>query len=156
MINIATTPEALQIAANILLAKAYVQPCGDLRALFWVNKSNEIEWVIGYTAFIGKTCQMHVVNLTEHTTPRNLIFAAFDFPFNYLGIEKVFGVVNSNNERAMKYDQKLGFKEVQRFVGMHDDGGDIVLFGMDKADCRWIAEYKDEIKLVAQRVICVG
>lgn len=142
MINLATTPEALQIAAEILLRKAYVQPCGDLKALFWVNKDNEIEWVVGYTAFIGKTCQMHVVNLGDKPTPRNLLFAAFDYPFNYLGIEKVFGVVNSKNEHAAKYDQKLGFKEVQRFEGMHDDGGDIVLYAMDKADCRWIRELK--------------
>ena len=155
MIQIALDPQALQVAANILLREVGVEPCGDLKAIFWVNKDNEIEWVVGYTAFIGKTCQMHVVNITEHATPRNLLFAAFDYPFNYLGVEKVIGIVNSNNERAMKYDQKLGFKEVQRFKGMHDDGGDIVLFAMDKTDCRWIAEYKDEIKLVAQRIICV-
>lgn len=142
MIQLALSPEALQIAANILWEKAYVQPCGDLKAMFVVNKDNEIEWVIGYTAFIGKTCQMHVVNVKGKHTPRELLFAAFDYPFNYLGIEKAFGVVNSKNEHAMNYDQKLGFKEVQRFEGMHDDGGDIVLFAMDKADCKWIRELK--------------
>jgi len=142
MINVATTPEALQLAAVILLKEAYVQPCGDLKAMFWVDENNEIEWVIGYTAFIGKTCQMHVVNLEGKSTPKGLLFGAFDYPFNYLGIEKVFGVVNSKNEKAIKYDQKLGFKEVQRFEGMHDDGGDIVLFAMDKADCKWIRELK--------------
>jgi len=142
MINVATTPEALQLAAEIMLQRIYVQPCGDLKALFWVNKSDEIEWVVGYTAFIGKTCQMHVVNLKGNATPRQLLFAAFDYPFNYMGIDKVLGVVNSKNEHAMKYDQKLGFKEVQRFEGLHDDGGDIVLFAMDKADCKWIREHK--------------
>ena len=149
MIQIALDPQALQYAASILLAKAHVQPCGDLKALLWVNKDNEIEWVVGYTAFIGKTCQMHVVNLAGKPLNRAFIFGAFDYPFNYLGVEKTFGVVNSKNKVAINFDKKLGFKEVQRFDGMHDDGGDIVLLTMDKADCKWIAEYKDEIKLVA-------
>jgi RimJ/RimL family protein N-acetyltransferase len=149
MIQMALDPQALQIAANMLLREVGVEPCGDLKAIFWVNKDNEIEWVVGYTAFIGKTCQMHVVNLCGKPINRAFIHAAFDYPFNYCGIEKVLGVVNSNNVDAMRFDQKIGFKEVQRFEGLHDDGGDIVLFAMDKTDCRWIAEYKDEIKLVA-------
>jgi hypothetical protein len=140
MICSAQTPEARQIASDILLREVGVQPCGDLQALFWVGEQDKIEWVIGYTAFIGKTCQMHMVNLKGGYTPKQLLKASFDYPFNQLGIEKAFGIVNSNNVKAMEYDQKLGFKEAVRFAGMHDDGGDLVVFEMDKADCRWIRE----------------
>jgi hypothetical protein len=140
MICSAQTPEARQIASDILLKEIGVQPCGDLQALFWVDEQDKIEWVIGYTAFIGKTCQMHMVNLKGGYTPKQLLKASFDYPFNQLGIEKAFGIVNSNNVKAMEYDQKLGFKEAVRFAEMHDDGGDLVVFEMDKADCRWIRE----------------
>jgi hypothetical protein len=140
MICSAQTPEARQIASDILLREVGVQPCGDLQALFWVDEQDKIEWVIGYTAFIGKTCQMHMVNLKGGYTPKQLLKASFDYPFNQLGIEKAFGIVNSNNVKAIQYDQKLGFKEAVRFAGMHDDGGDLVVFEMDKSDCRWIRE----------------
>ena len=140
MICSAQTPEARQIASDILLREVGVQPCGDLQAIFWVNDQNQIEWVIGYTAFIGKTCQMHMVNLKGGYTPKQLLKSAFDYPFNQLGIEKAFGIVNSLNEKAMEYDQKLGFKEAVRFAGMHEDGGDLVVFEMNKSDCRWIRE----------------
>ena len=140
MICSAQTPEARQIASDILLREVGVQPCGDLQALFWVGEQDKIEWVVGYTAFIGKTCQMHMVNLKGGYTPKQLLKASFDYPFNQLGIEKAFGIVNSTNVKAMEYDQKLGFKEAVRFAGMHDDGGDLVVFEMDKADCRWIRE----------------
>jgi hypothetical protein len=136
----AQSAEAKNIAASILSKEIGVQPCGDLQALFWVDDENKIEWVIGYTAFIGKTCQMHMVNLKGGYTPKGLLFGAFDFAFNHCGLEKVFGIVNSNNVKAMEYDQKLGFKEAVRFDGVHDDGGDLVVFQMDKADCRWIKE----------------
>ena len=92
--------------------------------------------------FIGKTCQIHVVNFQKKYTPRKLLFAVFDYAFNKAGVETLIGVVNSNNEKAMKYDQNLGFKEVCRLEGMHDDGGDLVLFQMKKADCRFIREKK--------------
>jgi hypothetical protein len=142
MIQSAQSYEAKQIASDILLREVGVQPCGDLEALFWVNEDNKIEWVIGYTAFIGKTCQMHMVNLKGGYTPKKLLFSAFDYPFNYRNLEKVFGLVDSNNIRAMEYDQKLGFKEAIRFAEMHDSGGDLVVFEMNKADCRWIKERK--------------
>jgi hypothetical protein len=142
MLQSAQSLEAKQIAANILLSEIGVQPCNDLQALFWVDQDNNIEWVIGYTAFIGKTCQMHMVNLKGGYTPKGLLFGAFDFPFNHCGLEKVFGIVNSKNTKAMEYDQKLGFKEALRFEGMHDNGGDLVVLHMDKADCKWIVERK--------------
>lgn len=142
MIQSAQSYEAKQKASEILLREVGVQPCGDLEALFWVNEDNKIEWVIGYTAFIGKTCQMHMVNLKGGYTPKKLLFSAFDYSFNYRGLEKVFGLVDSNNIRAMQYDQKLGFKEAIRFPEMHDSGGDLVVFEMNKADCRWIKERK--------------
>jgi RimJ/RimL family protein N-acetyltransferase len=142
MIQMALDPQALQIAANILLREVGVEPCGDLKAIFWVNKDNEIEWVVGYTAFIGKTCQMHVVNLKGKPINRALVQAAFDYPFNYCGIEKTFALVNGNNEKAMNFDLKLGFKEELRYKGLHEGGGDIVLLTMDKADCKWIRELK--------------
>jgi len=140
MLQSAQSLEAKKIAANILLNNIGVEPCNDLQALFWVDQDNNIEWVIGYTAFIGKTCQMHMVNLKGGYTPKGLLFGAFDFPFNHCGLEKVFGIVNSKNTKAMEYDQKLGFKEALRFEGMHDNGGDLVVLHMDKADCKWIVE----------------
>ena len=142
MLQSAQSFEAKQRAAEILLEHVGVQPCGDLQALFWVDEENKIEWVIGYTAFIGKTCHMHMVNLKGGYTPKGLLFGAFDFPFNYLGIEKAIGVLNSLNTKAVEYDKKLGFTEIVRLEGMHDDGGDLIVMEMNKADCRWIKERK--------------
>jgi RimJ/RimL family protein N-acetyltransferase len=150
MLQSAQSYEAKQRAAEILLEHVGVQPCGDLQALFWVDEENKIEWVVGFTAFIGKTCQMHVINLVDSYTPKGLLFAAFDYPFNYLGVEKITAIVNSLNTRAMNYDKKLGFTEVVRLEGMHDDGGDLVVLEMNKVDCRWIRErVKHETELVS-------
>jgi RimJ/RimL family protein N-acetyltransferase len=83
-----------------------------------------------------------MVNLKGGYTPKGLLFGAFDFPFNHLGVEKAIGILNSLNTRAVEYDKKLGFTEVVRLEGMHDDDGDLVVMEMNKADCRWIKERK--------------
>lgn len=146
-----TDPETKKIAAQILLDKVGVQPCGDFQGLLWVDpKTFAVDWVVGYTSFLGKTCQMHMVKLKDAKyTPKKLIWASFDYPFNQLGLEVVFGVLNGNNTIAVKYDRHLGFKEVQRFPGVHDDGGDMILMAMNKADCRWIKESRNEDRMVA-------
>lgn len=150
MLVVAITPEQRQLAAEILLREVGVQTCGDQQAIFWVDEENsQIDWVVGYTGFIGKTCQMHMVSFKGGFTPRKLLAAAFDYPFNQLNLELVFGVVNSGNEKAMKYDKHLGFTEAIRFPGVHDNGGDIVLFKMEKAQCRWIKGAKQNEELVA-------
>lgn len=138
-----TSPELKQLAAEILNKEIYVKPTQDLQAIFWCNPETKvIEWCIGFDSFIGKTCQIHVVNFQKKYTPRKLLFAVFDYAFNKACVETLLGVVNSNNEEAMKYDKNLGFKEVYRLKDMHDDGGDLVLFEMKKADCRFIREKK--------------
>jgi hypothetical protein len=35
-------------------------------------------------------------------------------------------------------DLHLGFRELYRLPGMHDDGADLVLLGMTKSECRYI------------------
>jgi RimJ/RimL family protein N-acetyltransferase len=139
-----TTPELQELAAEILNKEIGVKPTSDLQAIFWANPDTKvIEWCVGFDSFLGKTCQIHVVNFNKKYTPRKLLSAVFEYAFNTAGRETLIGIVNSNNEQAMKYDQHLGFKEVHRFKGMHDDGGDLVIFEMKKDECRFIKELKD-------------
>ena len=141
MLIVADSPELKELAAEILLKEIGVQPSADQQSILWANPETKvIEWCIGFTNFIGKTCQIHVVNFNKKYTPRKLLWATFDYPFRQLGLESLIGIVNSNNEQAMKYDQNLGFKEVHRFVGLHDNGGDIVIFEMKKDECRFVKE----------------
>ena len=139
-----TTQELRELAGEILNKEVGVKPTSDLQAIFWCNpETNVIEWCVGFDSFLGKTCQIHVVNFNKKYTPRKLLSAVFEYAFKTAGVETLIGIVNSNNEQAMKYDQHLGFKEAYRFEGMHEDGGDLVVFEMKKDECRFIKELKD-------------
>lgn len=144
MLIAANTPELRQLASEILFKEINVNPSANQQALMWANPETKvIEWCVGYTDFFGKTCQAHIVNLGRKCTPKKLLWAMFDYPFNQIGIEVIIGIVNSSNESAMKYDQNLGFTEKCRFENVHDDGGDMVIFSMKKSECRFIKELKN-------------
>lgn len=98
------------------------------------------KWIVAYDDWLGTTCQLHMTSETGYLAPAKLIKAVFHHAFVVLKRTHVLGVVNSLNTRAMRFDQWLGFKEVYRIPGAHLGGGDIVLFQMTPAECRWLAK----------------
>lgn len=141
MVVVPKTQEHENLAARILYERALVQPTNDLKSLLWYSKRGTIDWVVGYTAWIGKTVQMHVACVGEYRyTPKPLLSFAFDYPFNQRGVDIVFGIVNSLNDNVLKFDLKLGFKEKMRWGNVHDDGGDLILLEMRKENCKWIGQ----------------
>lgn len=139
------TPEQANHLAALLERHAGVQKSTDLKVMGWVDPENldEVLMVVGFNSFIGKTCQIHVAMLNGfHSTPREVLRVAFSHAFDEFKVEKLIGIVNSKNERAMNYDFRLGFKEMFRMPGMHDHGGDIVMLVMTRGDCRYLQQKK--------------
>ena len=126
-----------------LTSRALVQPTPDLRVLGWVTE-NKLRMVVGLNAFIGSVCQIHVAMENGFKfTPQEMLEYVFHQIFNVLEIKQLLGVVNSFNEHAMKYDLHLGFSEIARLPGMHDEGGDLVLLGMKADQCKYLNMNKE-------------
>lgn len=129
-------------AMELLRFSTGTVPSGDMQFFIWTRDSLPL-MVVCFNAFIGKTCQMHVATKPGYKfTPRAMLDAVFKYAFIERGCERILAVVNSRNEPAMRYDQHVGFYEMMRMGGMHDDGGDMVLLAMDKAECKYLP--KDE------------
>ena len=83
-----------------------------LKLWFGWTKKGYIRWVVGYNNFLGRSVQMHIASIKGYETrPRQLLYAAFDFPFNVLHVDLLIGVINSMNVHALNFDLKLGFRE---------------------------------------------
>jgi len=149
VIVVATTPELYRVAKHLLFKHAHVKPTSEMQAVLWIDpETDDIEWVVAYDGFVGKCCQMHVVNVAGKSAPRKMLWACFHYPFEQAGLKAVMGIVDSNNEKAMRFDKHLGFKELVRLDGMHMDGGDLVLMKMEKHECRWLklgARYEKQL-----------
>jgi L-amino acid N-acyltransferase YncA len=126
------------VMANFLHDHAHVQFSPDLKMIGWMS-AGELQMVVGFNLWLGSTCQGHVACLPHFRfCPRSMIEAAFRYVFDTAKREMVIVVVNSKNHRAMKMDQQLGFREFSRLPEMHEDGGDLVLMGMTREQCRFL------------------
>jgi hypothetical protein len=136
------TPDQANVLASFLHKHAHVAVSTDMKCMAWVEtagKDAQLCLVVGFNAFMGSVCQMHVAMAPGyHFTPQEMLRATFDHAFNSFKVKKLIGIVNSKNEKAMKYDQHLGFVEEHRMPGLHDDGGDIVILSMTREQCKYL------------------
>jgi RimJ/RimL family protein N-acetyltransferase len=93
--------------------------------------------VIAYSNYQEKSCCMHVAAIAPNWSSRDLLWAAFDYPFNKLKVKVILAIVASTNEEALKLDRHLGFVDKAYIEDAHVDG-DLVILAMRKEDCRWL------------------
>jgi len=134
------------ILAAFMEKHALIRHTSDAKYIGWVNAnplSPELLGAVCFNTFLGATCQLHVAMKDDyHYTPREMLSTVMDIAFNRFNVAKLLGVVNSRNEKAMRFDKHLGFVEEYRMQGMHDNGGDIVIFSMTRTQCRYLRQSK--------------
>jgi RimJ/RimL family protein N-acetyltransferase len=83
-------------------------------------------------------CVVHLAGVGKRWLNREYLFSCCDYMFNQMGCKVVIGLVDVDNEKAMKFDIHFGFVEVAR---IKDGAGDcdLVILELRKENCRWLA-----------------
>lgn len=66
-----------------------------------------------------------------------MLFVAFDYPFNQLQVNKIFGEIKRSDEETLKFAFKAGFKAEAGLEGVYPDD-DMVIVALYRADCRFL------------------
>lgn len=117
----------------------------ELDMVWTPENSSTIGWIengeivngVWYEDFNGKSVTCHIV--LKKPLNRRYLAIIFDYPFIQLGVSKIIGPVKSNNQKAIDFDKKLGFKEEARLLDAFPDA-DLIFFVMNKEDCRFLGE----------------
>lgn len=91
---------------------------------------------------------MHVAGIGNWIT-RELLFAAFDYPFTQCDIEHIIGPVAANNHRALRFNKHLGFEVLHRLRDGFEHGVDLVVMRMARHQCRWLVKLERKHELQA-------
>lgn len=90
-----------------------------------------------YEGYCGNSINMHVAAVGgKRWMNRRILFAAFDYPFNQLKVDRVTGLVPDSNEAAKRFDEHLGFVREGVLRRGADDGSDLIVYGMLREECR--------------------
>lgn len=107
-------------------------------------------WVRGgviYTSYTTSAIWMHVAGRDETWITKEMLWAAFHYPFTQLGCQRVYGMVEEANLPALNFDLKLGFQVLTALPYLFASGPGLVVF-MDRETCRW---HKRKPRALAQK-----
>lgn len=105
-----------------------------------ISRVTEEGYLMGgflYTGFTGAAIWIHMAGFAKNWCSRELLAVCFDYPFNQLKVDKVFGSVASTNQLAYDLDIRGGWKEVTRIPGVVY-GGDMIVLSMSRPECKWL------------------
>lgn len=138
----ALTMEEKQAMLGFLRAhEVLLPPSADFQAFGTVSNETEcLMGVVAFNGFWGHVCTMHTAG-EGNWVSRALIWRCFDYPFRQLGLRAVLAPVAASNHRALKFDTRLGFREVHRIPGGWDGSADdLVVLQLLREDCKWLGK----------------
>lgn len=143
---IAQPREAIARFVSYKIGQAHL-PWGEFTAL-GLAKDGELVAGVVYNHWSETNVCMHVGAVGKYWLTPEFLFAAFDYPFNQVGVRRVTGLVPKKNRQARKFDEHLGFKlEGSMRQALADD--DLLVYGLLRQECRYIS--KDFMDRIARR-----
>jgi RimJ/RimL family protein N-acetyltransferase len=112
--------------------------CEDSQGIVAYNDAGKIVAMAVFDGFTVDSCTAHVGITNPLVIRAGFLNEVFDHLFNTCDLKRVFGLVPSNNTKALKFDLKIGFTEVARIPDGFETGVDYAVVRLDKEDCRWI------------------
>lgn len=111
---------------------------------FVAYRGTDIAGVVVFDSWSPNACMAHIAIEDPFILRHGLLEACCDFVFNHAGRDVVIGLVPANNEKALRFDQHIGFTEAYRIKDGYSRGTDYVLMEMRRETCRWIKQ-KDSL-----------
>lgn len=92
---------------------------------------------IVYTDYSRYNICMHIAAEGKRWMSKSFLFAAFDYPFRQIEVDRVTAFVASTNAASRRFVEHIGFSNEGRMRKAHH-GDDLIVYGMLRDECRWI------------------
>jgi RimJ/RimL family protein N-acetyltransferase len=70
---------------------------------------------------------------SAHSLSKQFLRAVMSYPFDTVGVRAIYGLTPRDLDRAIRFNKKIGFKEIAETV-------DCVLLELRREDCRFLKE----------------
>lgn len=120
-----------------LTERTRYRPASDFRAIEAVDEAGTIAGLVGFDHWNPNSAQIHVA-LDRPALCRNLIRAAFEFPFLQAGRGVLIALVAEMNSKSLNLAKRFGFTVAHRVADGWASGVDLLVMELRKENCRWI------------------
>lgn len=141
MIVHARTPEQEEHLAAFIARAIGMEPkklVGDMpyHALASI-RADKLMGVVLFTSFREQSIEAHVCGEPGWVTRADLA-EMFGYPFQHLGVLRVWSVIARNNKPARSFIERLGFKVKAVLDDEFGEGKDGILYAMRRKECTWL------------------
>lgn len=91
-----------------------------------------------FSHYTGESIAIHSAGWHPRWINRDMLFVTFDYPFNQLGVKRIFGQVPEDNLHAQEFNVNLGFKYVARVEGVFKHNIACMVMCMERDECRFL------------------
>lgn len=91
---------------------------------------------VAYQGYTGGNIFVH--QAVDVRPPRKYWWAVTDYPFNKLKCDRITGLVDSTNQRALALNKHVGFKVEATLEKAGRNKSDLVVMVLWKEDCRFL------------------
>lgn len=118
--------------------------CGDTHGFIMFNDSGTPQAAVVFDTVTPEAMNVHMVVENPMALRHGLLQTAAEHAFLKRGKKRLFGLVPDNNQKALKLNKHIGWREVTRIPDAIREGVGIVVMRIDKEGCRWLPEIKEE------------
>lgn len=106
-----------------------------------LERDNKIVAGVIYDNYNGINIFAHIAIKGKIT--RNFLWYMHHYPFMELKVDRVTGLIPSNNKKVIRFVEKLGAHREGTMRNAHPDG-DLLVYCLFRKDCKYLGIYKDE------------
>lgn len=114
--------------------------CEDTQGLVVYGDTDEIQAMAVFDSFTVDSCTVHWAVANPMVLRNGFLQEIARHLFVTCGRTRIFGLVPSNNEKALKFDLHVGMREVARIPDAVRTGVDYIVLCMTKQECRWLPD----------------
>ena len=112
--------------------------CEDSKGIVARNEDGIIQAICVADSFSVDACSVHFAIANPFVIRHGFLTAIADWLFGQCGRSRIFGLVPSNNKKALKLDKHIGFEEVAVIPKVLAENVDYVVLCMTREQCRWL------------------
>ena len=120
--------------------RTHVIACEDSQGIVARDGDGNIAAIVVYDTWTPESVNVHMAIGSPSAIRHGLFREVAVHAFHTSGRKRLFGLVPSNNTKALKLNKHIGFREVARVPDAITTGIDYVIMRLDKEDCRWLPE----------------
>jgi hypothetical protein len=111
----------------------------DSRGISAISDQGELYCICLMDSWTPGSVQVHIaienpLGLKNYT----FLYEVFNYIFNVGDRQTAIGFVSSENTKALKFDKKIGFKEIARIRDGARKNVDTIILELHRDDCKWI------------------